>query len=372
MLKQSPSRNLRSKGFKVKHAVQICILFAIAIWLLYRARHSHAKGAGYEETTTTSTADLLEETTRGAYDDVLKFGRKGLKPRVEETKVATREEKKHREEEEDETEDKDEDARVDDGGGGDDEADGQGQYRFEDIGGDLGDGFIGEDEDGESEVEGENDDLGIDKKSREALEEHYKGDDASSAVFQNSQAMATNTENGVLRRVITDEENGALRRVMEQQENRYHRMEDAEEDVNDSKLNHRNKAENFQQTMSVSAVNNEEKDATDSKVSHLKQSNESLTGMAIVLPEPAQLRNVKSLGNGSIIPIVMVEHNPNTIRTENEQLNYKANLTSIASDSDDNNRAKGIEDTSQLSKTSEITEAVPMETLDSWEGTSDF
>ncbi|PQQ10772.1 neurofilament medium polypeptide [Prunus yedoensis var. nudiflora] len=48
MLKQSPSRNQRSKGFKVKHALQMFLLLAICIWLLYQLKHSHDKKA-YEE-----------------------------------------------------------------------------------------------------------------------------------------------------------------------------------------------------------------------------------------------------------------------------------------------------------------------------------
>ncbi|KAG1335321.1 protein FYV8-like [Cocos nucifera] len=49
MLLQSNSRNQRSKGSKVKNIVQVTLLLALAIWLLYQIRRSHDKNNGYTE-----------------------------------------------------------------------------------------------------------------------------------------------------------------------------------------------------------------------------------------------------------------------------------------------------------------------------------
>lgn len=77
MLKQSPSRHQRSKQFKVKHALQICLLLAICIWLLYQAKQTCQKKPALEEDSS-RTANL-----RNAYG-ILNLGRKGLDPQLEE------------------------------------------------------------------------------------------------------------------------------------------------------------------------------------------------------------------------------------------------------------------------------------------------
>ncbi|XP_058780711.1 uncharacterized protein LOC131654796 [Vicia villosa] len=41
MLKQSPNRNMRTNGYKVKQGLKIFTLIAAAIWLLYQLKHSH-------------------------------------------------------------------------------------------------------------------------------------------------------------------------------------------------------------------------------------------------------------------------------------------------------------------------------------------
>nr|GMD84969.1 proline-, glutamic acid- and leucine-rich protein 1-like [Ipomoea batatas] len=48
LLKQSSSRNLRAKGFKLKHGVQICVILAICIWLLYQVNKSYSKKGAIE------------------------------------------------------------------------------------------------------------------------------------------------------------------------------------------------------------------------------------------------------------------------------------------------------------------------------------
>ncbi|KAK1395972.1 hypothetical protein POM88_005835 [Heracleum sosnowskyi] len=76
MLKQLPSRNQRSKEFKVKHALQICLLLAIGIWLLYQAKQTCHKKLALEESS--RTAKLSHDY------GTLQLGRKGLDPRLKE------------------------------------------------------------------------------------------------------------------------------------------------------------------------------------------------------------------------------------------------------------------------------------------------
>nr|XP_017250252.1 PREDICTED: uncharacterized protein LOC108220880 [Daucus carota subsp. sativus] len=76
MLKQSPSRNQRSKEFKVKHALQICLLLAICIWLLYQVRQTCQRKLASEESF--GTAKLSTDF------GMLKLGRKGLDPQLQE------------------------------------------------------------------------------------------------------------------------------------------------------------------------------------------------------------------------------------------------------------------------------------------------
>ncbi|KAJ6391325.1 hypothetical protein OIU77_025329 [Salix suchowensis] len=76
MSKQSPSRNLRSKGFKVKHFIQVFLLLAIGVWLVNQIKHSYDKKAAYED----STGKISEEV--GGDNEAVRLGRKGLHPRV--------------------------------------------------------------------------------------------------------------------------------------------------------------------------------------------------------------------------------------------------------------------------------------------------
>ena len=99
MYKQSPGRNHRSKGIKVKRTLQICVLLAVCFWLIYQVKHSHDKKKAFDE------HDAKISQTTHVPDEILKFGRKDLHPRLEET--ATKNEK-HDEEEEVEEEEEEE------------------------------------------------------------------------------------------------------------------------------------------------------------------------------------------------------------------------------------------------------------------------
>ncbi|KAI3460113.1 hypothetical protein Pfo_016776 [Paulownia fortunei] len=78
MLKQSPSRNLRAKRLKVKHALQIFVLIAVCIWLLYQVKQSYNKKGALEE-----RPAQVSEYGENEYQ-ILKTGRKHLKPRLDE------------------------------------------------------------------------------------------------------------------------------------------------------------------------------------------------------------------------------------------------------------------------------------------------
>lgn len=210
MLKQPPSKNQRTKGFKVKHAVQICLLLAICIWLLYQIKHSHEKKKMYEE----SPKKISEKIQRGR--ESIKFGRKDLHPQVEETTL----EIEGKEEFEEEVEDSKPEESDDEGrGGGDDEIDGHDQERIEEEESeeveDLNDEDDREREERSEELDSEGKGTQIEdvnfsedqtqtegeRNTLEARKEHYKDDDASSAVVLNTQTMSTEFVIGGLRKV---------------------------------------------------------------------------------------------------------------------------------------------------------------------------
>ncbi|GFP87596.1 hypothetical protein PHJA_000903300 [Phtheirospermum japonicum] len=74
MLKQSPNRNIRAKSLKVKHALQI-LLLVISIWLIYQVNKTYTNKVALE-------AEKVSENGEAEYQ-ILKIGRKHLKPRVE-------------------------------------------------------------------------------------------------------------------------------------------------------------------------------------------------------------------------------------------------------------------------------------------------
>lgn len=232
---RSPSRNARSKGFKVKHVLQICLLLAVCFWLIYQVKHSHDKNKEFDAN------DVKVSSNTQAGNEVVKFGRKDLHPRIDEPKSekhgeeeneeeeeaggAEEEESKHDEEpeeeeetkhfEEQEEEESKVDERVDEGrGDGDDEIDENDQDRAEgesdheeetldeekerEEEGDEKESGEKESEEKEvSENEKEMDDQDHDDGSRnahEAREEQYKADDASSAVAHDTQTNGGETD----------------------------------------------------------------------------------------------------------------------------------------------------------------------------------
>ncbi|PSS29252.1 Papilin like [Actinidia chinensis var. chinensis] len=234
MVKQSLSRNHRSKGIKGTHILQICVLLAVCFWLIYQVKHSHDKKKAFDEHDA-----KISQTTR-VPDEILKFGRKDRQPRLEETIMKNEkhdeeeveeedtggeEEENNEEQEDSKTEEKDDEGR----GGGDDEIDENDQEKSE-IEAERDEEFIDEEKDreegdeketeekegwnkkketeekdskdkegrNENEKEAEEKDSrdGGNRSAHEAREENYKGDDASSAVTHDTEAITSETERG--------------------------------------------------------------------------------------------------------------------------------------------------------------------------------
>lgn len=226
ILRQSPSRNQRTKGFKVKHAIQIFLLLAICVWLLYQVKHSHEKKKILEETT---AAELSEDVE--TKHEKIKLGRKDLNP--QERNADPGDDRQEEEKDDDIEETKLEETEMEERGGGDDEIDGNEQERDEEDDPEeiedlideedrvKGDG-IAEEESDEKEIQIE--DTGTleertenegDKISQDAREEHYKGDDASSAVLQNVGVKTEDFQAG-LRKVKEESGQGDISRHSEE------------------------------------------------------------------------------------------------------------------------------------------------------------
>ena len=247
MIKRNPtSRNQRSKGFKVKHVLQVILLLGVCFWLIYQVKHNHDKKKEFDKNDT--KLPIRTET-----DQILKLGRKDLHP----GKVEADKNEKHEEEEEDEhivdnmqnkrehdeqqqegeegnkheTEEESED-NVHEGREEQDEEENKHgteeqeeneskSEEVEDEGGDVerdetdhekseadndrDDEVVDEEKDKEEEGddETENEDKEDEEKgglvenhdNHEAREEHYKADDASSAVAHDTHETSTETGN---------------------------------------------------------------------------------------------------------------------------------------------------------------------------------
>ncbi|GMH16417.1 hypothetical protein Nepgr_018258 [Nepenthes gracilis] len=223
MYKQSPSRNHRSKGIKLKHILQICLLLAVCFWLIYQIKRSHEKKDFAER-----DAKIAEEA--GADGGVINFGRKDLSrldvattdeqhTEDEEENEGEEEENKHEEDEQEreeskieEREEEEEDVSRSDGGNGDDEMDENDQEKEAEA--EHEDEFIDDEKERQEDVDertDENEDSGKEGESQntrhdqvhdgdgmnthEAREEQYKADDASSEVAHDMQTTTLDIEN---------------------------------------------------------------------------------------------------------------------------------------------------------------------------------
>lgn len=226
MLKQSPGRNQRSKGFKVKHVLQICLLLAIGIWLLNQLKHSYDEKKAYDYA---DSKGKISEKVQGDHD-IAKLGRKDLHPLVEETALEIDGQGDKEELEEEIEEIKPEEIEDEGRGGGDDEIDGHDQERAEEEETEEVEDLIDVDdrerEEGSEEKASQLEDAssivdhaqnGGKRNFREAREENYKGDDASSSVEHNTQTISNEFEIRGLRKVKEKEVENAKVMELEQQ-----------------------------------------------------------------------------------------------------------------------------------------------------------
>ncbi|XP_077223253.1 uncharacterized protein LOC143858161 isoform X1 [Tasmannia lanceolata] len=235
MLRQASSRNQRTRGFKVKHALQICLLVGVCIWLLYQAKHSVEKKAF-----NAADAKIPDEVERRL--EILKLGRKDLNHEVE---MVSADDKHGDEEESEREESKREESKVEGREGGDDEIDehdqekkaeeevdhhadsvdeeerenednkekeeskerekkeenkGDKEKEENDENNEKGEKETNKENDAQNENAGslENPDHDGDRNPHEAREAQYNGDDASSAVVQDTQAIRSEMGNGIL------------------------------------------------------------------------------------------------------------------------------------------------------------------------------
>ncbi|XP_020202648.1 myb-like protein X [Cajanus cajan] len=232
MIKRFPSRNHRSKGIKVKHVLQIILLLGVCFWLIYQVKHNHDKKKEFDKKD--AKLSVSAETNQ-----ILKLGRRDLHPvkhdhtkpeeeeedehieedeenkhGQEEQEDGSRheteehednkhdsgeqgeEENKHGAEEQEEDENKNEDMEDEGRGGGDDEIDENDQEKPQVDTTDRDDEFLDEEKEKEVDEKEDEDKEGLveNHNNHEAREEHYKGDDASSAVAHDTHATSTETE----------------------------------------------------------------------------------------------------------------------------------------------------------------------------------
>ncbi|RID77525.1 hypothetical protein BRARA_A00431 [Brassica rapa] len=207
MKKQSSSRSQRgSRGLKGKHVVQICVLLGVCIWLIYQVKYSHDKKKELYEGDVKKSTVLLESE-----DGMVKLGRKDLLPGYH--KQNEKEKRVEEEEEDDEEEEKESKSRVENSTHEEEEK--EDEEDEEEDKNKLGEEVVEEDE--EENKHEEDDDIDeqdqskddellqeekekeaetnhadeIDVTVHEAREEHYKADDASSAVSHESRILNT-------------------------------------------------------------------------------------------------------------------------------------------------------------------------------------
>ncbi|KAL1215831.1 hypothetical protein V5N11_024363 [Cardamine amara subsp. amara] len=227
-MKKASSRGQRgSKGIKGKHVLQICVLLGVCIWLIYQVKYSHDKKKEFYEKDGKKSTVLLSENEE---DGLVKLGRKDLLPgyhnqkvndkhveededdeevgHVEEEKESKSKEENgnHEEEEKEEEEEVVEEDEEDKNKQGEEvvEEDEEENKHEEDEIDEQDQSKTSGDTDKDDELLEEEKESGLDEKEietshadeidmtvDEAREEHYKADDASSAVSHESRLLNT-------------------------------------------------------------------------------------------------------------------------------------------------------------------------------------
>lgn len=192
-MRQSSSRIHRNRGWKVKHVLQICLLLAVCVWLLYQVKHSHERKRSSEQ-----GISRASERIEDARAEPIKLGRKDplLKTVSVPTDGAARsddEENEEAEEAAEQQEDKQDESEEEEMANGEDDVD---DVEREGSDAEAEDGEEGAEEGEEKEAQPEdpnspeNDHEEADGSSQIAREENYKADDVSSAVARVSQEEA--------------------------------------------------------------------------------------------------------------------------------------------------------------------------------------
>ncbi|XP_062177178.1 uncharacterized protein LOC133882090 [Alnus glutinosa] len=307
---RSPSRNNRSKRIKLKHVLQICLLLGVCFWLIYQVKHSHDKKKEFDE----KDAKISVKTESGG---VPKFGRKDLYPRPEgvnknekheeeeggeeeENKLdeeEREEENNHEVKEQEEEENKGEEADDEERGGGDDEIDENDQEKS-DGEADHEEEFIDEEkereeddetesEEKQSQVENENssedqDHDGDDQNTHEAREEHYKGDDASSAVTHDTQTIISGSEKLSSENTIEQPEMNILK-----QENKSNTTQeiDSYERTSEIKVGEGEMAKNDTSLIEISVEHKDNDSSTNTMAMGSSVTNSTMTNQSNVHPE---------------------------------------------------------------------------------------
>ncbi|KAL4555895.1 hypothetical protein LXL04_038527 [Taraxacum kok-saghyz] len=185
MYRHSPIRNPRSKGIKTKNVLQVCLLLAVCFWLIFQVKRSHDKKKEFDNTNISLT------TSKQSTDESLKLGRKDLQPKLQKEIEIIHEEQdeEQNEEHEEQDEGKIDEEKEDGGGGGDDEIDENEQEKSDVEVVDREESEVIDEEsqtqNNEVSVDNNDDDHeenGASIHTDEGREEHYKADDASSAV----------------------------------------------------------------------------------------------------------------------------------------------------------------------------------------------
>lgn len=219
MSKQSPNRNQRTKGFKVKQGFKIFILIAVGVWLLYQLKHSHDEKRAYEE----SSAKGFEKLKAG--HETKRLGRKGFRPWIKKSYELI-----------DETEDSKPERVKEQNGGSDDDVVGHDRDRFEEEEPEEVEDLIDE-EDKEKEEENEDedgDDMGkqnedvklledqghyeAEKDTLATSEKHYEENGASRVAMRGTQSIGTQFELGGLRRRKEEEVDNLEKNGTEEQQ----------------------------------------------------------------------------------------------------------------------------------------------------------
>jgi len=76
MLRQVSSRNNRSKGIKVKDALQLFLLLAVTVWLFYQVKHSYYEKKSYDGNKENSLSSIKDELSNTPGEELTRFGRK--------------------------------------------------------------------------------------------------------------------------------------------------------------------------------------------------------------------------------------------------------------------------------------------------------